>query len=162
MALLTRAGIIPVAAAGVVLARILPRILTLILTRMLARILPWILPLMRRRWRAIVPAIVAAIVPVIVTAVWWPVAVMIGRRRLPRNRGLHVGLAGSGHGHIGIATPVIAAPRISVWINLRGHKKRTVILLLRRAGRHYRRNNIACLRIAVLGGKSPVGKSIAL
>ena len=162
MALLTRAGIIPVAAAGVVLARILPRILTLILTRMLARILPWILPLMRRRWRAIVPAIVAAIVPVIVTAVWWPVAVMIGRRRLPRNRGLHVGLAGSGHGHIGIATPVIAAPRISVWINLRGHKERAVILLLRRAGRHYRRNNIACLRIAVLGGKAPVGKSIAL
>ena len=162
MALLTRAGIIPVAAAGVVLARILPRILTLILprmlARMLARILPWILPLMRRRWRAIV----AAIVPVIVTAVWWPVAVMVGRRRLPRNRGLHVGLAGSGHGHIGIATPVIAAPRISVWIDLRGHKKRAVILLLRRAGRHYRRNNIACLRIAVLGGKAPVGKSIAL
>ena len=154
MALLTRAGIIPVAAAGVVLARILPRILTLILTRMLARILA----LIRRRWRAIVPAIV----PVIVTAVWWPVAVMVGRRRLPRNRGLHVGLAGSGHGHIGIATPVIAAPRISVWINLRGHKKRAVILLLRRAGRHYRRNNIACLRITVLGGKAPVGKSIAL
>ena len=158
MALLTRAGIIPVAAAGVVLARILPRILTLILTRMLARILPWILPLMRRRWRAIV----AAIVPVIVTAVWWPVTVMVGRWRLPRNRGLHKWLAGSGHGHIGIAAPIIAAPRIPVWINLRGHKKRAVILLLRRAGRHYRRNNIACLRIAVLGGKAPVGKSIAL
>ena len=154
MALLTRAGIIPVAAAGVVLARILPRILTLILTRMLARILA----LIRRRWRAIVPAIS----PVIVAAVCWLVPVMVGRRRLPRNRGLHVGLAGSGHGHIGIATPVIAAPRISVWINLRGHKKRAVILLLRRAGRHYRRNNIACLRIAVLGGKAPVGKSIAL
>ena len=150
MALLTRAGIIPVAAAGIVLARILPRILTLILPRILAR--------MRRRWRAIV----AAIVPVIVTAVWWPVAVMVGRWRLPRNRGLHVGLAGSGHGHIGIAAPIIAAPRIPVWINLRGHKKRAVILLLWRTGRHYRRNNIACLRIAVLGGKAPVGKSIAL
>lgn len=154
MALLTRAGIIPVAAAGIVLARILPRILTLILPRILARILAR----MRRRWRAIV----AAIVPVIVTAVWWPVAVMVGRWRLPRNRGLHVGLAGSGHGHIGIAAPVIAAPRIPVWIDLRGHKKRAVILLLRRAGRHYRRNNIACLRIAVLGGKAPVGKRIAL
>ena len=154
MALLTRAGIIPVAAAGVVLARILPRILTLILTRMLARILTRILPLMRRRWRAIVP--------VIVTAVWWPVTVMVGRWRLPRNRGLHKWLAGSGHGHIGIAAPIIAAPRIPVWINLRGHKKRAVILLLRRAGRHYRRNNIACLRIAVLGGKAPVGKRIAL
>lgn len=158
MALLTRAGIIPVAAAGVVLARILTRILTLILTRMLTRILP----LMRRRWRAIVPAIVPVIVPVIVTSVWWPVTVMVGRWRLPSNRGLHVGLAGSGHGHIGIAAPSIPAPRIAVWINLRGHKKRAVILLLWRTGRHYRRNNIACLRIAVLGGKAPVGKSIAL
>ena len=150
MALLTRAGVVPVAAAGIVLARILPRILTLILPRILAR--------MRRRWRAIV----AAIVPVIVTAVWWPVAVMVGRWRLPRNRGLHKWLAGSGHGHIGIAAPSIPAPRIAVWINLRGHKKRAVILLLWRTGRHYRRNNIACLRIAVLGGKAPVGKSIAL
>ena len=150
MALLTRAGIIPVAATGVVLARILTLILPRILARILAR--------MRRRWRAIV----AAIVPVIVTAVWWPVTVMVGRWRLPSNRGLHVGLAGSGHGHIGIAAPSIPAPRIAVWINLRGHKKRAVILLLWRTGRHYRRNNIACLRIAVLGGKSPVGKSIAL
>ena len=146
MALLTRAGIIPVAAAGVVLARILTLILPRILARILAR--------MRRRWRAIVP--------VIVTAVWWPVTVMVGRWRLPRNRGLHKWLAGSGHGHIGIAAPIIAAPRIPVWINLRGHKKRAVILLLWRTGRHYRRNNVACLRIAVLGGKAPVGKSIAL
>ena len=154
MALLTRAGIIPVAAAGIVLARILTRILTLILTRMLARILAR----MRRRLRTIV----AAIVPVIVTAVWWPVAVMVGRWRLPRNRGLHVGLAGSGHGHIGIAAPSIPAPRIAVWINLRGHKKRAVILLLWRTGRHYRRNNIACSWVAVLSGNAPVGKRIAL
>ena len=149
MALLTRAGIIPVAAAGIVLARILPRILTLILPRILARILAR----MRRRWRAIV----AAIVPVIVTAVWWPVTVMVRRRWLPRNRGLHIWLAGSWHGHIRIA-----APRISVWIDLRGHKERAVILLLWGAGRHYRRNNIACSWVAVLSGNAPVGKSIAL
>ena len=150
MALLTRAGIIPVAATGVVLARILTLILPRILARILAR--------MRRRWRAIV----AAIVPVIVTAVWWPVTVMVGRRWLPRNRGLHIGLAGPWHGHIRIAAPIIAAPRISVWIDLRCHKERAVILLLWRAGWHYRRNNIRCLRISVLGGNAPVGKSIAL
>ena len=138
MALLIRASIIPVAAAGGVLPRILARI--------------------RRRWRAIVPAIV----PVIVTAVWWPVTVMVRRRWLPRNRGLHIGLAGPWHGHIRIAAPIIAAPRISVWIDLRCHKERAVILLLWRAGWHYRRNNIPCLRISVLGGNAPVGKCIAL
>ena len=154
MALLTRACVIPVAATGVVLARILPRILTLILPRILARILAR----MRRRWRALV----AAIVPVIVTAVWWPVTVMVRRRWLPRNRGLHIWLAGSWHGHRRIAAPIIAAPRISVWIDLRGHKERAVILLLWGAGRHYRRNNIACSWVAVLSGNAPVGKSIAL
>lgn len=134
--------------------RILARILTLILTRMLARILA----LIRRRWRAIVPVIS----PVIVAAVCWLVPVMVGRRWLPRNRGLHIGLAGPWHGHIRIAAPIIAAPRISVWIDLRCHKERAVILLLWRAGWHYRRNNIPCLRISVLGGNAPVGKCIAL
>ena len=134
--------------------RILARILTLILTRMLARILA----LIRRRWRAIVPAIS----PVIVAAVCWLVPVMVGRRWLPRNRGLHIGLAGPWHGHIRIAAPRVATPRIAVWIDLRSHKKGAVILLFWGARWHYRRNNIAGLRIAVLGGNAPVIKSIAL
>ena len=152
MALLTRACIIPVAAAG----GVLPRVLTLILPRILARMLA----LIRRRWRAIVvtilPVIVPVISPVIVAAVCWLVPAMVGRR-LPRNRGLHVGLAGSWHGHIRIA-----APRVAVWIDLRSHKKGAVILLFWGARWHYRRNNIAGLRIAVLGGNAPVIKSIAL
>ena len=134
--------------------RILARILTLISTRMLARI--------RRRWRAVVVTIVPVISPVIVAAVCWLVPAMVGRRRLPRNRGLHVGLAGSWHGHIRIAAPRVATPKIAVWIDLRSHKKGAVILLFWGARWHYRRNNIAGLRIAVLGGKAPVSKSIAL
>ena len=138
----------------------LPWVLAGVLARMLAGI--------RRRRRAIIVAIVSVVVtavvgpPIAVPTVRLPMAVIIWRRRLPRYRRLHKWLTGSGHGHIGIAAPIIAAPRISVWIDLRCHKERAVILLLWRAGWHYRRNNVACLRIAVLGGKAPVGKSIAL
>ena len=90
------------------------------------------------------------------------VTVMVGRHDglhagLPDHRGLHKGLTGSGHGRIGVAPPLVA-----IGINLRRYKERAVILLLRRSRRHYRCNNIAGLRIAVLCGDAPVIKILAL
>lgn len=117
----------------------------------------------RRRRRAIIVAIVSVVVtavvgpPIAVPTVRLPMAVIIWRRRLPRYRRLHKWLTGSGHGHIGIAPPVVA-----IGINLRRYKERAVILLLRRSRRHYRCNNIAGLRIAVLCGDAPVIKILAL
>ena len=120
---------------------------------------------MRRWWRwrwwqrAIIPFVMAAVV---MAAVVVPVTVMVGRHDglhagLPDYRGRHVGLTGSGHGPIGIAAPLVA-----IGINLRGHKKCAVILLVWRAGRHNRSNNIASLWITILGCYAPVVKIFAL
>ena len=134
------------------------------LTGVLARMLAGI----RRRRRAIIVAIVSVVVtpvvgpPIAVSPVRLPMPIMVGRPailhwRLPHNRGLHVRLTGSGHGHIGIAPPVVA-----IGVNLRRDKERTVVLLLRRGRRHYRSYNIASLRIAILGGDAPVVVIFAL
>lgn len=112
-----------------------------------------------RHWRR---AVIAAIVPVVVAAVGRPRTVMVGRPTmlywgLPGNRGLHVRLAGSGHGPMRVA-----APRVAIGVNLRSHKECAVVLLIWRTGRHNRRNDIAGSRIAVLGGNAPVVEIFAL
>ena len=133
------------------------------LTLILARLLPRLLAGIRRGRRAIVTAIVSVVVtavvgpPIAVPTVRLPMAVIIWRRRLPRYRRLHKWLTGSGHGHIGVAPPLVA-----IRINLRCNKKRAVVLLLRRGRRHDRCNNIASLRIPVLGGDAPVVVIFAL
>ena len=100
----------------------------------------------------------AVVVPTVIgPAVRMPGAVMVGRRGLPRNRGLRVRLAGSGRGYIRVAAPIIA-----IGINLRSHKYGAKILLLWRAGWHNRRNDIAGSRIAVLGSDAPVVEIVAL
>ena len=137
---------------------------------MLARILALVARWRRRRrwqWRAVVPAIVpvissAVMITVIVPAVRMAVAVMVGRAailhgRLPHDRGLPIGLAGPWHGTVWVAAPVVA-----IGVNLRGHKKCAVILLVWRAGRHNRSNNIASLWITILGCYAPVVKIFAL
>lgn len=135
---------------------------------MLARVLARMLTRIRCRRRAIVtvivPVAVAAVVrpPIAVPPVRLPMPVMVGRPAilhwwLPHNRGLHIGLTGSGHGHIRVAPPLVA-----IGINLRRDKERAVVLLLRRSGRHYRCNNIAGLGISVLGGDAPVVEILAL
>ena len=146
-----------------VLAGMLTLVLARILTGVLARLLPRILTRIRR-WRrammaAIVSVVVAAVVgpPIAAPMLRLPMSVMIWRRWLPGYRGLHKGLTGSGHGRIGVAPPLVA-----IGINLRRYKERAVILLLRRSRRHYRSNNIAGLRIAVLGGDAPVVVIFAL
>lgn len=146
-----------------VLAGMLTLVLARILTGVLARLLPRILTRIRRWRRAIMAAIVSVVVaavvgpPIAAPMLRLPMSVMIWRRWLPGYRGLHKGLTGSGHGRIGVAPPLVA-----IGINLRRYKERAVILLLRRSRRHYRSNNIAGLRIAVLGGDAPVVVIFAL
>ena len=130
---------------------------------MLTRVLARILALVRRLWRAMVTPIIPVVVTaVIVPAVRMPVPVRVGRsdilrRRLPHDRGLHVWLAGSGHGAVRVAAPVVA-----IGVNLRGHKDGAVVLLLWRAGWNNRSNNIASLWVTVLGCEAPVVKIFAL
>ena len=133
----------------------LPWVLAGVLARMLAGI--------RRRRRAIIVAIVSVVVtavvgpPIAVPTVRLPMAVIIWRRRLPRYRRLHKWLTGSGHGHIGVAPPLVA-----IRINLRRHKECAVVLRLRRGRWHDRCNNIASLWVAVLGSEAPVVVIFAL
>ena len=112
-----------------------------------------------RHWRR---AVIAAIVPVVVAAVGRPRTVMVGRPTmlywgLPGNRGLHVGLAGSGHGPMRVAAPLVA-----IGINLRGYKECAVVLLVWRAGWYNRGNDIAGSRVSVLGGNATVVEIFAL
>ena len=116
---------------------------------------------MRRRWRWQRAIISVAMAAIVMAAVVVTVTVMAGRHDglhagLPDHRGRHVGLTGSGHGPIGIAAPLVA-----IGINLRGHKKGTVVLLLWRAWRHYRSDDVTGLRVTVLGNNTPVVEGVA-
>lgn len=122
-----------------------------------ARSVPLVVPMaasaMRVTMRAIIAIITAMIViPPIIRAL----TIIAGLRWLPDNRG-HILLAGPrrfagpGHGAVRIAPPLAG-----VRINLRGHKNRAVILLRRRRWRHYRSNNVARLRVAILGCNASV------
>ena len=119
----------------------------------------------------IIPSVIilsVVIAPIVITPVIMPPVVMARpvmvwlRRGLPDNR-RHVLLprphrtAGFGHGPIRIGPPVVA-----IGVNLRGHKKSAVILLFRGSGRHDRGNDVASLRIPILGRDAPVVKIFAL
>ena len=115
---------------------------------------------MRRRWRWQRAIISVAMAAIVMAAVVVTVTVMAGRHDglhagLPDHRGRHVGLTGSGHGPIGIAAPLVA-----IGVNLRGHKKGTVVLLLWRAWRHYRSDDVTGLRVTVLGSNTPVVEGV--
>lgn len=96
----------------------------------------------------------AVVVSVVRPAVMPPVIItmtiiVLLRAGLPDNRG-HILLPGSGHGAVIIAPPLVAAGIT------RGAQKCAVILLLRRAGRYNRGNDVASLRVAILGCYAPV------
>ena len=115
---------------------------------------------MRRRWRWQRAIISVAMAAIVMAAVVVTVTVMAGRHDglhagLPDHRGRHVGLTGSGHGPIGIAAPLVA-----IGVNLRGHKKGAVVLLLWRAWRHYRSDDVTGLRVTVLGSNTPVVEGV--
>ena len=107
----------------------------------------------------ILPIVIAPIIvtPVVMPAVVMAMPVMVWLRRgLPDDR-RHVLLprphraTGFGHGAIRIGPPVVA-----IGINLRSYKKSAVILLVRGSGRHHRGNDVASLRIPILGRDASV------